>query len=91
MLPPFTIMTQRNSTLDSHGKKYRLTSVSAHFICLSREERNSEHVAKFLAELLIEASSGGGGGGASSLNCYVSSDWILIHLDSSYAYLLVAR
>jgi hypothetical protein len=49
-------------------------------------------VAKFLAELLIEASSGGGGGGsASSLSCYVSSDWILIHLDSSYAYLLVAR
>ena len=33
----------------------------------------------------------GGGGGASSLSCYVSSDWILIHLDSSYAYLLVAR
>ena len=54
-------------------------------------KRNSEHVAKFLAELLIEASSSGGGGGASSLSCYVSSDWILIHLDSSYAYLLVAR
>lgn len=53
-------------------------------------KRNSEHVAKFLAELLIEASSSGGGG-ASSLSCYVSSDWILIHLDSSYAYLLVAR